>query len=471
MIQNDYRHISALVLLSVSVVGCSGSDSDLSLPVGDGIIIEESPIPSQTDAENSAQSGSEEMTSNMVATDAMDTEIDSAPSEVVDNGLVHNQMGIPVDDETDRPIDVVTSGVPDPMVQNTTNVSFEITVPAYSSNELQLRLSWGDFNTALNWIGDERWSIDADLPTDTEHLLSIVFFDENGGIVLGSFERQFRTGINGAEIFQVSANQFDTDRWDDDEDGVSNLDELIIGTDPRIDDDALLEVIDTQPMSLLFIANYFETQMPNERPYMDVEDQTVSERQGIIVSADIDAYGNGSMTVNTLPIVRRNSRQGDRLVSPDSIQWIGSWYYSDDYGLGQTFNSEVTVDGNTRRLVENGSGSWIGTYTHRWETTVDVSGQLVDGTDFCEVATGTITETYSNNQDSDNISELVTTTLTITRESSEDFWRVSSVFERDGNIYTREYFARELSMHMIRFGYQNLVSENDYFFCNFDDLQ
>ena len=134
--------------------------------------------------------------------------------------------------------------------------------------------------------------------------------------------------------------------------------------------------------------------------------------------------------------------------------------------MNQTFTSEVSVDGDTRRLVETGSGSWVGTYSHRWETTVDVTGQLIEGTTFCKVATGTITENYQTYYyDPDS-----TTTITITRESIDDFWRVTKLYESEDTISTSEYFARELSMHMIRFGYQNKVSENDNFFCDFVDL-
>jgi len=77
------------------------------------------------------------------------------------------------------------------------------------------------------WVGDEFWTASDELPTDTERLLSVTFSDDNGDITLGSFETDFKTGTNASETVQISANQFDTDRWDDDGDGISNLDELI----------------------------------------------------------------------------------------------------------------------------------------------------------------------------------------------------------------------------------------------------
>lgn len=362
-----------------------------------------------------------------------------------------------------------TTDVPDPMVQNNTDVIFEISVPAYQSEELQLRLDWGEFSTSLNWVGDDFWSVEARLPSNTKRLLSIVFFDENGGIELGSFEQQYETGINAAEVFQVTADQFDTDSWDFDNDGVNNLNELIAGTNPRLGEDSLLPIIDNQRMSLLFIANYYEIFLPNERPYLrddEIDYETVLDGTENI-TADIDANGDGRLTVVLEPYrPDQNFRSGNRSVLENSIQWDGSWGFQDDFNLNQSFTSEVSANGDTRSLVEVGSGSWVGTYTHRWDTTVNVTGQLIEGSSFCEVASGTITETYTTNDQS----RVSTTTLTITRASVDDFWRVSKVYESDDTVSIEDYFARELSMHMILFGYQKRVSANDYFFCDYVEL-
>ena len=437
---------------ALAIYGCSGSSSSTSNPVSIEQIGSsgDDPIDAPTTAADTESLQQIEPVGTAPMSDSVADSTDLSPDSAINDSVVPS---------------VTNADVPDPMVQNNTDVTFEITVPAYQSNELQLRLSWGEFSTSLIWVGDEFWSVTANLPTNTERFLSILFLDENGDIELGSVEQQYRTGINAAEVVQVTADQFDTGRWDFDEDGASNLDELIGGTDPRVDEDSLLRIVDTQPMSLLFIANYFETLLPNDRPYMDSVIENVSENEAMVTTVDIDVNGNGNMFIDTPPFVRFNLRQGERLVQSNSVLWSGSWTFRDDFSLGQNFTSEVSVDGDTRRLVEEGSGSWIGTYSHEWETTVDVTGQLIEGSTFCKVASGTITERYTTNQDGRR-----TVIHTITRESVDDFWRVSRVFDLEGEVFTSEYFARELSMSLIRFGYQQQVSENDYFFCDFVDL-
>jgi len=89
-----------------------------------------------------------------------------------------------------------------------------------------LPLFWGDKDIAVDWVGDGFWSVADDFPTDTENLLSISFTEGNGDIILGRYETNFRTGTNAAQSVAITADAFDTQSFDNDGDGVSNIDEL-----------------------------------------------------------------------------------------------------------------------------------------------------------------------------------------------------------------------------------------------------
>jgi len=150
-------------------------------------------------------------------------------------------------------------------VQNRTQVDFGITVPAYQSNALQVRLIWGETDVTASWVGDEFWSVSLDLPTNTENTLSVTFSDNNGDIELASFEQAYRTGSNTAEIFDIVAEQFNSEQWDADNDGDSNLAESLAGTDPLVANTTELEVRDSRDViSMLRRVNRLEILMPDD---------------------------------------------------------------------------------------------------------------------------------------------------------------------------------------------------------------
>lgn len=126
-------------------------------------------------------------------------------------------------------IDASTDNGADPQNPNATQVTFNIAVPAYVSDSLLVRASWAGQDIAVQWVGDELWSVTHEFPTDTESALVITFFDDNGAVTLGTVEQIFKTGINAAQTLDIAADQFDTERFDSNNNGVSNLDELIAG--------------------------------------------------------------------------------------------------------------------------------------------------------------------------------------------------------------------------------------------------
>ena len=112
---------------------------------------------------------------------------------------------------TAEPPNIVAS---DPVPMETdalvsTRINFDITVPAYQSNALQVRLQWGEKDVSAQFVVDESWSIVDDFPVDTENELFVFFNDDNGAITLGSVEQTFRTGTSESETFQITADQFD----------------------------------------------------------------------------------------------------------------------------------------------------------------------------------------------------------------------------------------------------------------------
>ncbi len=157
------------------------------------------------------------------STDGNVASTDTAASVIADDAALTG-------DDSSSATDQSADSVPDPLIQNSTRVTFDVQVPAIQSDALQLNLAWGDQEFFADWVGDEFWAAVADLPTRTESQLSVTFFDRNGEITLASFETDFVTGTNTSESLRITVDQFDSGRWDDDGDGISNLDELIDGT-------------------------------------------------------------------------------------------------------------------------------------------------------------------------------------------------------------------------------------------------
>lgn len=107
--------------------------------------------------------------------------------------------------------DATNPSVPDPAEQYTVRVDYDIMIPVYVSEALQVRLVRGHVEVAAPWLGDELWSASEELPTDTETAPVVTFYDGNGRLVLGTAALAFRTGTNAMQSVQVTAEQFDTE--------------------------------------------------------------------------------------------------------------------------------------------------------------------------------------------------------------------------------------------------------------------
>lgn len=293
---------------------------------------------------------------------------------------------------------------------------------------------------------------------NTEHELVVTFSDANGDITLGQYISVFRTGTNDSEDYQVSADQFNIDQWDIDADGTSNIAELIGGTDPLVNEDSLLEIRDDAGVDLGFITNRFESRIPEDRPYNKYYEEELVYHEGgrppsgalHIIEININESGNGMLSdsrlegVGSWPIP--TSFTGTRTYSENAIHRDGQQQKSEDFGdLYITTNSVSTVsfiDERTRRYEETYRYTYDTSdeYTTSTERQVDLIGEPIEGTTFCQPVAGTVESKKTRPRDTNGTSNRTT----ITKEIDDQYWRVRSTVTGEEPSET-EYLAREFS--------------------------
>lgn len=330
-------------------------------------------------------------------------------------------------------------------------------------------------------MGGQFWSITGEFPTETEQLLTITFYDKNGAVELARYSQEYRVGSNVSETVRIPTDQFDANQFDSDGGGVNNLVELNVGTDPFVDEDSQLEVIDSFALnnaggqySRISVSQTIESLVLHDRPYIDSyeTDCCVVFENGYSVKTlfgifriNTDTDGNGTIEVNTdqTPIGYYPTLSATRINSGSSISWAGEYKsYDGYYGFSENITNTVSVvDDNLRSFVQEVTGRNSGTFRFSWETSANLTERLIEGTSLCEPVAGTFSEKRQSNYESPDLST-TTVVTTVSKEIDDPYWRVVTV-KSDSD--TTEYFARDL--HIL---HDRDDEESDYFTCDFVDF-
>jgi len=452
--ERSLQYSVALAFFALLVSGCSGSSE----PTSDSKKVS-ADVPTETPTEtgsNIAIDGTVGSQNSVLGNAPLgDMPTDASREPIKPTGSENSEMGVST-----------------PVPQDKLQIYFEIMVPIYQSNELQVSLNWGDQSLFADWVGDETWSATADWPANTEHQLTVTFSDNNGEIVLGSYEQLYRTGSNAAQSYQISAEQFDTKKWDVDVDGISNFDELISDANPFLNENLSLEVRDLVLLrnSVFFVEQYAE-RLPSERPYNDYlevselsencDDQCAYLNRNIHnISIEIDAQGNGSIYDfhETGSVVYRNNELENvtRLVTDNGINWEGRYRYfseaSDGWVDETNFtNMVVVIDGTTRRYTGTTNQSAGADYPQgSFSSEHDLTGKTSGDSTQCKPVAGSITK--KEYFESEHFK-----TITITKKVDDAYWKVSEMNIRDSSL-SEEFFVRSLGIE-------------DTFNCDLADLE
>ena len=426
------------VFFLASIIGCS-SDSDSN--VSDATIV------------------SEESVVETVPSDEMDMIGESgsiATTDLIDETTTSNE-GTSIDEadntrpDTDSDVTVPVPTGQDPLIQNDTEVNFEITVPAYQSDELQVRINWNETELTAAWIGDELWSVSAKLPNNIGSLLVVTFSDDNGGLILATYEIGFRPSINGVESFVVNANDFNSESWDSDMDGISNLSEVIAGTNPLEASQEVLEVRDSIEMRYSYRVPQLELLLPEARPYTEtsvLSDPTECEfiNDCTTITRDIELNESGAGSIfHIRDFDGAGSRNNDvtestatRLVDSDSVTWSGTWSHTfeTDFLETEAF-SVVTTRLDNQLIRQTGEVQYMQfrgvprVTTVVLDNTFDLTSRTVEGSSGrCEPLSGTIElETGAGS----NTGFLVfwptnVVSRSATKQLEDNYWTITDVF-------------------------------------------
>jgi len=466
-----------VVFTTCLLAACSSSDSG-----------------STVDSETSVPAG-QDPTDTIASTDLLDDEAapvvvdpipdpaESSPDQATD--LEPDPVGASQPDtNTDEADTVEEQSDQSPVDPDIARVQFNMTVPAYVSDALQVEIDWSSGSDRAQWVKNEDWTATIDFPSKSGsyYYFDMYFLGNNGDTVLGSYNMQFNSADNAgtATVISITADQFDTVRWDNDQDGATNLNELRAGTYPDLSSQAyLLPVLTTIPhpnniastssrLKLAEFSSGYEGAISNERPYffhehVPLEDASIYGTTRT-VTVEIDTLGNGTYELEDIlydPNTTQTKRNtGLRVNTGSSIQWSGKSYYlgSEAYkGHEYDFSSETRIiDAGVRQQQGSVVGGPIGYAMGGLSLTYDIQGAPLPNTNYCQTTSGTLTfnDRYKNDPyESENARLPVNYVFEVSKAVSDEFWNVL-VFDYDNGLIDN-YLVQRLDFQ---------------FRCNFQDL-
>lgn len=451
-----YPHGSlSLGVIVLIVSGCSGGSSGnnpMSLDSDSISIVDTTVLPPDTiEPTETVDSNTDAMAmedASVVVSDGS-TATQGTPDEaVINESEAESQTDFQAGSQGETQINPVS-----PLI---TRVDFEIMVPAYMSNQLQIDITWGSREIDVQWVGDESWFASEELPTNARLPLVIQFSDLDGDVVLGVHEADFETGGNASEIYVVTAENFNTEGWDDDNDGVSNLSESIAGTNPLIVEGPPLEVRDVyfddgsfnvvlanvaRYESKLIELPYFE-QLTEEAtdPY---ESRTYTSR---VLTIDVDENGTGTFDDKNTDLVDRGDTTSvdyfaTRTNTGDTISYVATrdwWNTGAAIGAHSSISSETeAVDAQSRfQIAELFNRASSGTPFSEY-IDYSLTGSIIEGTANCEASHGILS--HKNTRFIVQGEERV---ISISKAVDDQYWYVAKTTPNGG--VEEEYFVQNL---------------------------
>ncbi len=343
-------------------------------------------------------------------------------------------------------------------------VTFDITAPAFHLDGVSVRNA-RNISAVAERVSDLQWLMSSNLPSAQTYELEFDLIHRNGDVILARADIDVETGINASKTIYISADQFKSDSWDDDGDGVTNLDESLAGSHPLFDETVPplerehLNVYSINAVSTLArFSRAYEDSIPTDRPYFEHLEEVIPEiypeenvlgRNGIYTTftINIDEFGTGSFTNEYFrlePYTNRHTEDENatRTNTGHSILWEGRDYWFDSSafrGEDGNFKVETTVvDEQMHRQIGEIDFESIGGGGTSVKFSYSLLGEQISDTE-CKPVAGTI----AHDGAMPIADRWIPTETTISKELSDAYWQVK-VLSRAGGALIETYTIKEL---------------------------